>query len=229
MMRPKKRKLRRDGSVFKKAIWIWSESCYGSQKVSGNSHGPRFWPSSLGSLLPSSGNEVSVKPKSQHMNQSLLFSVQKNLRTESLTSRASGAADFGPRPPKCGDVGAVAKRAPRGKPDVQQRTGDPAFRKPWVGAAKMCFLFPSLSNPEGHQELTNPPPTPHDLSSGPLTPSQAHCPLSWTRQASPHPTSLLADSLVFALLLSKAKETKCHYYNGRHWLAPSRSASVSWG
>lgn len=85
----------------------------------------------------------------------------------------------------------------------------------------MCFLFPSLSNPEGHRELTGPSPTPCDSSSALLAPAWAHRLPSAESHRPLFTPSLLPGSLVFALLLSKTKGTKCHYRYGRCWLGPS--------
>lgn len=67
-----------------------------------------------------------MKPESQHMNQSLLFNIQKNLGTESLGVSVLKALD----PGHVWLCECVAPCVPRGKLDVQQRTGSPAFRKP---------------------------------------------------------------------------------------------------
>ena len=65
-----------------------------------------------------------MKPESQHRNQGLIFGVQKNLGTELL------AASWVLQALNLAHVWVCANRVPRGKLDVPQRTGSPAFRKP---------------------------------------------------------------------------------------------------
>lgn len=116
-MRREERRLKRDGAIFKKAIWMESESCKCSQELSGSAHGPRSWPvSSSESLVPSRGNGVTVQPKSQPVNQGLLVSASKNLGTESLAeSRVLQTLDM-VHMWVCESRG---KRVPRGRLDVQ--------------------------------------------------------------------------------------------------------------
>lgn len=91
----------------------------------------------------------------------------------------------------------------------------------------MCFLFPSLSTPKvtvDHDRA----PTPCDWGLAPLPHPCPDVPLSWIRQATRTPISPPAGCPVSALLLSKTKETKYHYYHAdAGW--PQWSASVSWG
>lgn len=118
-------------------------------------------------------------------------------------------------------------RVPRGKPDVQQRTGSPAFRKSWERSSKMCFLFPLSPAPKvtvGWQAL------PHTLWLEPwprlyLCP---HCPHLLLR-APLYTCLVLPGCPVLAPLLpgkesmgASATVTVVH----AHW--PSRSASFSW-
>lgn len=115
-MRREERRLKRDGAIFKEAIWMESESCKRSQELSGSAHGPRSWPVSTESLVPSRGNGVAVKPEPQPVNQGLLVSAPKNLGTESLAeSRELHTLDM-VHVWVCESRG---KRVPRGRLDVQ--------------------------------------------------------------------------------------------------------------
>lgn len=115
-MRREERRLKRDGAIFKEAIWMESESCKRSQELSGSAHGPRSWPVSTESLVPSRGNGVTVKPEPQPVNQGLLVSAPKNLGTESLAeSRVLHTLDM-VHMWVCESRG---KRVPRGRLDVQ--------------------------------------------------------------------------------------------------------------
>ena len=71
-------------------------------------------------------------------------------------------------------VWVCASRVPRGKPDVQQRTGSPAFRKSWERSSKNVLPLPSSLQPR--RSLWADKPSPHTL---------------WLEPGSPRPTPVL--------------------------------------
>lgn len=105
------------------------------------------------------------------MNQSLLFSIQKNLGTESLAE--SRCKLWAAR--ACGYVRAVASVCPEEGLTCRKEQGTPPSGSLEQEQQK-CASFSLLSNPEGQSGLTSPSPTPCGLSSAPLAPPQAHGP-----------------------------------------------------